>query len=94
MVVVCCLINLPCTSCMRNETEVGSFSPKLDIAVSLKNAVEEIQKVHDLNKPYELIARVSEKGEWVFTFSFLPKAPGSELIAVVGTNGVSILPGI
>jgi len=66
----------------------------MDVAVSLEIAVKEIRKTHELRKPYELSARVSAAGEWVFTFSFLPRTPGAEIIVVVGTNGVQVMPGI
>ena len=70
------------------------FRAHLDIGESLEMALKEIRKTYDLNKPYELNAGASAAGEWVFTFSFLPKRPGAEIIAVVGTNGVVVGPGI
>lgn len=93
------VIVLISVSCMKNakheQTSPSSgFQPQADVAASLEMAIKEIRKAYELNKPYELNARVSATGEWVFTFSFLPKTPGDEIIAIVGTNGVAITPGI
>lgn len=96
--VVACMVFAACaSSCMKPaqpQAGPGGFPPKMDVAASLEMAVREIRKQHNLNRPYELTAKVGKNGEWVFTFSFLPKTPGAEIIAVVGTNGVQVMPGI
>ena len=94
----CIALGLFSVSCMKHaqppSAAAGSFPPQMDISVCLEMAVKEIRKAHDLNEPYELSAKVSATGDWVFTFSFLPKTPGAEIIAVVGTNGLQVMPGI
>jgi hypothetical protein len=67
---------------------------KLDVVGALDRAVKKLSETYSLKKPYTLNASVSKEGEWVFTFSFLPLRPGNDVYVIVGTNDVSVVPGL
>jgi hypothetical protein len=91
LVALLCIAFLGCKH--LPPTSAGAKARTLDVVTSLDLGIREASKNYDLTRPYDLDAR-RKAGDWVFTFYFLPRTPGDELIVVVNTNGVKVGPGL
>ncbi len=88
------LVLLSCRDNWGHAVRNGVVMPRESITVALEKAMKELSKTSDLKKPFELAASVNDSGDWMFSFYLLPRTPGAEVIVVVRTNVVTLMPGI
>ena len=62
----------------------------MEITVALPLAIQEARKRYNLDRPYDLDARLDSDGAWFISFKFLPSTPGVNAYAIVSTNGVRV----
>ena len=80
--------------CKRQATvraaRTYTYPPQMEITVALPLAIQEARKRYNLDRPYDLDARIDSNGAWFISFEFLPASPGDNAYAIVSTNGVRV----